>query len=58
MLLSFILSVVGVVVLTLAGSLGGEPICKHGVAVTAAAQTTPQQPEAHRHIGAVSDFRA
>lgn len=46
--LPFILSIVGVVALAIAGWLGGELVFAHGVAVTAEAQETPGQPEAHR----------
>ena len=51
-MLPFILSIVGLVGLTIAGWLGGELVFKHGVAVTAQPQTTHQKAEDRRHIRA------
>ena len=49
--LPIILSIVGVIVLTIAGYLGGELVFRHGVAVTASS-TAPEKPEAQRHVRA------
>ena len=51
-MLPFILSIVGLVGLTIAGWLGGELVFKHGVAVTAQPQTTHQKADDRRHIRA------
>lgn len=42
--LPFILSIVGVIGLTIAGWLGGQLVFAHGVAVTAAPSTKPESP--------------
>jgi len=49
--LPIILSIVGVIGLTIAGWLGGELVFRHGVAVTAGA-AEPEKPETQRHIRA------
>jgi uncharacterized membrane protein len=49
--LPIILSIVGVVGLSIAGYLGGELVFRHGVAVTASS-TAPEKPEAQRHVRA------
>jgi uncharacterized membrane protein len=51
-LLPFILSVVGLIGLTIAGWLGGELVFKHGLAVTAKTQPTHQKADERRHIRA------
>ncbi len=51
-MLPLILSLVGVVGLTIGGWLGGELVFKHGVAVTEAAKHAPDQPKSERHIRA------
>lgn len=51
-MLPFILSIVGLIGLTIAGWLGGELVFKHGVAVKAPAQTTAENIEDRRHIRA------
>ena len=51
-MLPFILSIVGLIGLTIGGWLGGELVFKHGVAVTQHGKATPQQPEQPRHIRA------
>src|SRR5438270_14097484 len=51
-MLPFILSIVGVIGLTIAGWLGGEMVFRHGVAVTAQAPAVSEKPEAHRHVRA------
>jgi len=51
-MLPIILSIVGVIGLTIAGWLGGELVFRHGVAVTMPAAEIPEKPEAHRHIRA------
>jgi uncharacterized membrane protein len=51
-ILPIILSIVGVIGLTIAGWLGGELVFRHGVAVSAPAHETPRQPAAARHIRA------
>ena len=50
--LPFILSIVGVIGLTIAGWWGGVLVFKHGVAVTAQTQASPEKPDAQRHIHA------
>jgi uncharacterized membrane protein len=47
--LPLVLSVVGVIGLTIGGWLGGELVFRHGVAVTEQAKQTPQQPESQGH---------
>lgn len=49
-MLPFILSIVGVIGLTIAGWLGGQLVFAHGVAVDTRA--APKQPETQRHIRA------
>jgi uncharacterized membrane protein len=49
--LPIILSIVGVVGLSIAGYLGGELVFRRGVAVTASS-TAPEKPEAQRHVRA------
>jgi uncharacterized membrane protein len=49
-MLPFILSIVGLIGLTIAGWLGGELVFKHGVAVKA--QTTSEKADDRRHIRA------
>ena len=51
-MLPFILSVVGIIGLTIAGWLGGELVFRHGVAVSILASAAPEKPEAQRHIPA------
>lgn len=51
-MLPVILSIVGVIGLTIAGWLGGELVFRHGVAVTAHAPATPEKTESQRHIRA------
>jgi uncharacterized membrane protein len=51
-MLPFILSIVGLIGLTIAGWLGGQLVFKHGVAVEAATNEAPRQPETQRHIRA------
>lgn len=52
LMLPVILSVVGVIGLTIAGWLGGQLVFKHGVAVDVQEKSAPQQPESQRHIRA------
>jgi uncharacterized membrane protein len=49
-MLPFILSIVGVIGLTIAGWLGGQLVFAHGVAVDT--REAPKQPETQRHIRA------
>lgn len=49
-MLPFILSIVGVIGLTIAGWLGGQLVFAHGVAVDT--RSAPKQPETQRHIRA------
>jgi uncharacterized membrane protein len=49
-MLPFILSIVGVIGLTIAGWLGGQLVFAHGVAVDT--REAPKQPDAQRHIRA------
>ena len=49
--LPIILSIVGVVGLSIAGYLGGELVFRHGVAVTVSS-TAPEKPSAQRHVRA------
>lgn len=51
-MLPFILSIVGVVGLSIAGYLGGELVFKHGVAVATPAMDTSEQPQQQRHVRA------
>jgi uncharacterized membrane protein len=51
-MLPFILSIVGLIGLTIAGWLGGELVFRHGVAVTAQRQTTDERVDDRRHIRA------
>jgi len=51
-MLPFVLSIVGVIGLSIAGWLGGELVFAHGVAVDAKPADAPEQPEAHRHVRA------
>lgn len=50
--LPFILSIVGVIGLGIAGWLGGQLVFHHGVAVDAQTPVAPEQPEAHRRVRA------
>jgi uncharacterized membrane protein len=50
--LPFILSIVGLIGLTIAGWLGGQLVFAHGVAVDVKASAAPDKPEAHRHVRA------
>jgi uncharacterized membrane protein len=49
-MLPFLLSLVGLLTLTIGGWLGGELVFRHGVAVTGQAKQTPQQPDSQSHI--------
>jgi uncharacterized membrane protein len=49
-MLPLMLSLAGVIGLTIGGWLGGELVFKHRVAVTEPAKQTPQQPESQSHI--------
>jgi uncharacterized membrane protein len=40
----FVLSVVGVILITISGWLGGEMVFKHGVAVNSGSETSPEKP--------------
>jgi uncharacterized membrane protein len=51
-MLPFVLSVVGVIGLSIAGWLGGQLVFAHGVAVDTKATAAPEKPEAHRRIRA------
>jgi len=51
-MLPLILSVVGVIGLSIAGWLGGQLVFAHGVAVTSEAKEKPQEPDARRHMRA------
>lgn len=51
-MLPIILSIVGVVGLSIAGWLGGELVFKHGVAVSSRTEGVPDKPETQRHIRA------
>ena len=51
-MLPFILSIVGVIGLSIAGWLGGQLVFAHGVAVDAKTEPTPAKPEAHRQVRA------
>ena len=51
-MLPFMLSIVGVIGLTIAGWLGGELVFKHGVAVSLPAPAASEKPDAQRHIRA------
>lgn len=51
-MLPFILSIVGIIGLTIAGWLGGQLVFKHGVAVDVESKEAPRQPETGRHIRA------
>lgn len=51
-MLPFILSIVGIVGLSIAGYLGGELVFKHGVAVGTKEKETPRRPETQRNIRA------
>src|SRR5262249_2735771 len=50
--LPFILSIVGVIGLCIAGWLGGQLVFHHRVAVDAETPVAPEQPEARRHARA------
>jgi uncharacterized membrane protein len=50
--LPFILSIIGVIGLTIAGWLGGQLVFAHGVAVTAEVETPVQPGSQRRHIKA------
>jgi uncharacterized membrane protein len=52
LMLPFILSIIGLIGLTIAGWLGGQLVFKHGVAVDVTPREAPQQPERQRHIRA------
>lgn len=51
-MLPFILSIFGVVGLTIAGWLGGQLVFAHGVAVDAKTSAAPEKHEAPRHVRA------
>ena len=51
-MLPFVLSIIGVIGLGIAGWLGGQLVFRHGVAVDVKTSTAPERPEAHRHIRA------
>ena len=51
-MLPFILSIVGLIGLTIAGWLGGQLVFAHGVAVEAQASAAPEKPETTRHVRA------
>lgn len=51
-LLPVLLSIVGVIGLSIAGWLGGQLVFRHGVGVDVKAPTTSEEPEAQRHIRA------
>jgi uncharacterized membrane protein len=51
-MLPFILSIVGLIGLTIAGWLGGQLVFAHGVAVEAKASAAPEKPETTRHVRA------
>jgi|SRR5580765_1386732 len=51
-MLPLVLSVVGIVGLSIAGWLGGQLVFAHGVGVDAKPSAAPEKPEAHRHIRA------
>jgi len=50
--LPVLLSIVGVIGLSIAGSLGGQLVFRHGVAVDVKAPTASEEPEARRHVRA------
>jgi len=50
--LPFILSIVGLIGLCIAGWLGGQLVFRHGVAVDVKTPVAPEQPEAQRHVRA------
>ena len=50
--LPVIVSLVGIIGLSIAGWLGGQLVFKHGVAVEAGEREAPQQPDARRHVRA------
>src|SRR6266498_4752281 len=51
-MLPIVLSIIGVVGLSIAGWLGGELVFKHGVAVNMQTPAVPEKPEAQHHIRA------
>lgn len=51
-MLPIVLSIIGVVGLSIAGWLGGELVFKHGVAVNMQAPEIPEKPDSQRHIRA------
>jgi len=51
-MLPFILSIVGIIGLTVAGWLGGQLVFRHGVAVDVEQKEAPRQPETQRHVRA------
>lgn len=51
-LLPVLLSIVGVIGLSIAGWLGGQLVFRHGVAVDVKSPTASEEPEARRHIRA------
>lgn len=51
-MLPFILSIVGVIGLSVAGWLGGQLVFAHGVGVEAKTVSAPAKPEANRHVRA------
>ena len=51
-LLPVLLSIVGVIGLSIAGWLGGQLVFRHGVAVDVKAPTASEEPEARRHVRA------
>ena len=51
-MLPFILSILGIIGLSIAGWLGGQLVFAHGVAVEAKAEPTPAKPETRRNVRA------
>ena len=51
-MLPFVLSIIGVIGLGIAGWLGGQLVFHHGVAVDVRPSEAPERPEAHRHMRA------
>jgi len=51
-ILPFVLSIIGIIGLSIAGWLGGQLVFRHGVAVDVKTPAAPEKPEAHRHVRA------
>ena len=51
-ILPFVLSLIGVIGLSIAGWLGGQLVFRHGVAIDVKTPAAPEKPEAHRHVRA------